>query len=74
MDYLSPEGLIALAKTKMPYGKYHNKYLLDIPDAYYVWFDKKGFPEGDIGLKMRAMYEIKINGLEYLLKPLLNRE
>jgi uncharacterized protein len=74
MDYLDPDGLIELAKTKMPFGKYHNRYLLDIPETYYVWFDKKGFPDSDFGLKMRAMYEIKINGLEYLLKPLLKRD
>jgi uncharacterized protein len=73
MDYLSPEGLVDLANAKMPFGKYGGRYLLEIPEAYYGWFQKKGFPEGEIGLKLRAMHEIKINGLEYLLKPLLKR-
>jgi uncharacterized protein (DUF3820 family) len=35
-----------------------------------VWFHQKGFPAGRIGVLLSALYEIKLNGLEYLLKPL----
>ena len=61
-----PKQLMKLATYKMPYGKYANSLLIDLPEPYVVWFSKKGFPEGDLGQMMRAVYEIKLNGLEYL--------
>tara|TARA_R110002072_G_scaffold9239_5_gene45343 strand:+ start:5131 stop:5358 length:228 start_codon:yes stop_codon:yes gene_type:complete len=60
----NPENLIELAHYKMPFGKYKNFYLIDIPEFYYVWFKQKGFPEGKLGKMMEQMYEIKLNGLE----------
>ena len=62
-----------LANYKMPFGKYKNQYLVNIPEPYYVWFKQKGFPEGKLGNLMREMYEIKVNGLEDLLKKLIKR-
>ena len=79
---VSPEDVIAsfgliqmdelteLANTRMPYGKYKDLYLTDLPDAYLVWFSRKGFPDGRLGQMLAAMHEIKINGLEKLLVPL----
>ena len=61
--------LLALMETKMPFGKYAGVKIIDLPEHYLVWFSKKGFPEGDLGKKMAAVYEIKLNGLESLLKP-----
>jgi len=61
------EYLQKLANTKMPFGKYKNRFLVDIPEAYYVWFSQKGFPKGELGEMMQLMNEIKINGLEYLI-------
>ncbi|WP_020585598.1 putative quorum-sensing-regulated virulence factor [Desulfobacter curvatus] len=29
----------------------------------------KGFPEGKLGRLLQIVYEIKLNGLEYLFKP-----
>jgi len=54
----------------MPFGKYANRLLVDIPEEYFVWFSHKGFPAGELGLFMSMMLEIKVNGLEYLLEPL----
>ncbi len=62
--------LLKLAQTKMPFGKYAGTRLVDLPEPYVVWFSKKGFPEGELGDMLRAVYEIKVNGLEYLFKPL----
>lgn len=56
---------------RMPFGKYKDRYLVDIPDAYYVWFSQKGFPEGKLGVMLAAMHDIKTNGLEKLLYPLI---
>ncbi|MCI5054720.1 MAG: DUF3820 family protein [Flavobacteriales bacterium] len=59
-----------LVKTKMPFGKYKDTFICDLPEYYLVWYRSKGFPKGKIGVLMSTMYEIKLNGLEYLLKPL----
>tara|TARA_B100000508_G_C11465884_1_gene282534 strand:+ start:19153 stop:19380 length:228 start_codon:yes stop_codon:yes gene_type:complete len=65
------EELIRLANMKMPFGKYKGHFLVDIPEPYYVWFNKKGFPKGKLGDQLRMMHEIKVNGLEHLIKPLV---
>jgi uncharacterized protein (DUF3820 family) len=62
--------LIELASVRMPFGKYKNRILCDLPEPYLVWFNQKGFPPGKIGVLLSALYEIKVNGLEYLLKPI----
>ncbi len=63
----SKEALIELAHYKMPFGKYKDRYLVDVPEYYYVWFNQKGFPEGKLGRMMIQMHDIKINGLEELI-------
>jgi uncharacterized protein (DUF3820 family) len=67
---LSPETLLELVNTKMPFGKYKGRFLCDVPEPYLVWMHGKGFPEGKIGIQLAAMYEIKLNGLEALIRPL----
>ena len=59
--------LIELANYKMPFGKYKDYFLIDIPEYYYLWFKKKGFPEGKLGMMMKEIFEIKINGIEHIL-------
>ncbi len=61
--------LTELANYKMPFGKYKNRLLLDIPEHYYIWFKQKGFPPGKLGSMMQQMYDIKCNGLEMILRP-----
>ncbi len=61
-----------IVKTKMPFGKYKDWLICDLPENYIVWFKQKGFPKGKLGMMLETMYEIKLNGLEYLLKPLKN--
>lgn len=65
------EKLIRLANMKMPFGKYAGSYLVDLTETYLVWFARKGFPKGELGEMLKSIYEIKVNGLEYLLRPLI---
>ena len=62
------DHLIELAHYRMPFGKYKGKFLVDIPESYYVWFQQKGFPDGKLGKLLAEMHEIKINGLEPIIK------
>lgn len=66
----NPEHLLKLAKAKMPYGKYAGCLLIDLPEPYVVWFHGQGFPEGELGEMLQSVYEIKVNGLEYLFDPI----
>ena len=65
-----PAVLLNLAKTRMPFGRYEGRLLIDLPRPYVIWFAKKGFPEGELGRMLKILYEVKMNGLEYLFKPL----
>lgn len=62
--------LLKFAEMKMPFGKYAGRLLIDLPEPYVVWFKQNGFPKGNLGEMMGLLYEIKVNGLEYLFDPL----
>jgi uncharacterized protein (DUF3820 family) len=67
-----PNHLVELANYKMPFGKYKGEYLVNLPEAYYVWFRQKGFPEGKLGRFMMEMHELKVNGIEGLVRKLIH--
>lgn len=70
---LNPEILLKLVTMRMPFGKYKDWLLCDLPEPYVTWFQRKGFPRGELGTLLATIYEIKLNGLEHLLKPLRKR-
>jgi len=61
--------LIKVAKMRMPFGKYQGRFLVDLPEPYVVWFKQQGFPKGQLGEMLALIYEIKLNGLESLVRP-----
>lgn len=67
---IDPNILIELTTTKMPFGKYKDRFICDLPEPYLVWFHSKGFPNGKLGMLLNTIYEIKLNGLEHLLTPI----
>jgi len=71
---INPQILVELASLRMPFGKYRGRILCDLPEPYLVWFHQKGFPPGKIGVLLSALYEIKLNGLEYLMKPIKKKQ
>ena len=71
MDLLpDKELLLKFANAKMPFGKYAGRLLIDLPESYVVWFRQKGFPKGELGEMFGLLYEIKVNGLDYLFESL----
>ncbi|MFK7000876.1 DUF3820 family protein [Flavobacterium oreochromis] len=65
---MNQDLLIKLAHTKMPFGKYQGRYLIDLPEHYIIWYKQKGFPTGILGQQLELVYELKLNGLEDLVR------
>jgi len=63
------EILKSLLLDKIPYGKYKDTILAKIPVSYLEWMAREqAFPKGRLGMQLHTVYEIKINGLERLLR------
>lgn len=65
-----PQILLDIVSMQMPFGKYKGTVLCYLPVNYLEWFQTKGFPEGRLGMLLQTLYEIRLNGLDYLLEPL----
>lgn len=67
-----PDGqiLMDLITVKMPFGKYKGTILANLNVSYLEWFAAKGFPKGKLGMQLQTLYDIKMNGLEFLLQDL----
>ncbi|WP_067013087.1 DUF3820 family protein [Marinomonas spartinae] len=66
----SQQDLLQVARQTMPFGKYQGRILIDLPEAYLLWFAHEGWPSGNLGQWLQLALEIKINGLEKLVDPL----
>lgn len=75
-EFLSPdpESLLRLVNTRMPYGRYQGRLLIDLPEPYLVWLVNRELPKGELGRQLQEIYEIKLNGLEGMLRRLLREE
>jgi uncharacterized protein (DUF3820 family) len=67
---LQQELLIKLAHAKMPYGKYEGRYIIDLPEYYLVWLQNNRLPKGTLGEQLKLVYELKLNGLEDLIRSI----
>jgi hypothetical protein len=67
------EYLIKLAHTKMPFGKYKGRDLINLPEHYIVWYNNKGFPKGQLGEMLKLVYELQLNGLEDLVRNIKHK-
>ena len=70
----SPEDLLKLAEWEMPFGKYQYMRLIDLPEEYLFWFSRRDFPAGELGRLMALSLELKIEGLDSLVKPLIKKK
>ena len=73
MQVNNQEYLIKLAHTKMPFGKYKGRDLINLPEHYIVWYSNKGFPKGQLGEMLQLVYELQLNGLEDLVRNIKNK-
>lgn len=62
--------LIDIVTKKMPFGKYKERLIADLPINYLEWFKNKGFPDGKLGIWLETTYEIKLNGLDDIIYKL----
>lgn len=67
----NPNLLVKIANFRMPFGKYAGTRLVYLPEEYLIWFRNKGFPSGELGELLAMTLEIKTEGLEKILEPLM---
>jgi uncharacterized protein (DUF3820 family) len=71
MEYgIDPKILQEICTVKMPFGKYKDCILADLPVSYLEWFQRQGMPKNRLGMQLSTVYEIKLNGLTDLLRPI----
>jgi len=69
----NPQSLMQLNTTPMPFGKYKGIALIDLPEPYVVWMFENNLPNGQLGQLISELYEIKVNGLESLVKSIKSK-
>ena len=74
LEDVDPEELVRTINTVMPFGRFKGRKLLELPEPYLVWFHTEGFPRSKLGEQLGLMYEIKVNGLETILRPLMRND
>ena len=67
---MKPEDLLKLVTFVMPYGKYKERVIADLPGHYLNWFAREGFPHNELGQLLALMQEMDHNGLKPLLDPI----
>ena len=65
---MNPTSLEKLVNMPMPYGKYRGVHLIDLPERYVLWTFENSMPNGQLGDLFKELYEIKVNGLESMVK------
>jgi uncharacterized protein (DUF3820 family) len=68
---MDKQAMLDAINQTMPFGKYAGRKLLFLPEPYLVWFNQQGFPKGKLGQQLALIHEIKVNGLESMLAPLI---
>ena len=64
-----------LVTHTMPFGKYKGQLYYKLPVSYLEWMNRNGgFPKGKTGMLLSTIYEIKLNGLDFLLEEIIKRE
>lgn len=51
--------LAELLRYKMPFGRFKDQRVVDLPVEYLIWFKRKGFPAGKLGRFMQIVLSQK---------------
>ena len=71
LGLLTTERLKKLGHYRMPFGRYQGCLVVELPEAYLLWFRKQEqFPVGELGTLMQLALELHIHGLTGLINPL----
>jgi uncharacterized protein (DUF3820 family) len=62
-----------LITYRMPFGKHKGQLIIELPVSYLEWFEREGLPQGKLGVMLNTMYEIRLNGLMFLIDGLKAR-
>jgi uncharacterized protein (DUF3820 family) len=76
MEQITPfdsQILKELVTYRMPFGKHKGQLIIDLPVSYLEWFEREGLPKGKLGIMLNTMYEIRLNGLMFLIDGLKAR-
>ncbi len=68
---MDEQFMIDLVRAKMPFGKYKDYYITDIPVHYLEWMNREGFESNKLGQYLSTMFEIRTNGLIHILRPII---
>jgi len=71
---MNDHELIELANTTMPFGKHQGQLLVNIPERYLIWLNGQDKVSGKLKNQLILMADIKLNGLEGILKPLIRKK
>ena len=52
---MNPQDLLLLVTLRMPFGKYKDRLIADLPGHYLNWFARTGFPKGELGPLLALM-------------------
>jgi uncharacterized protein len=50
-----PQILLQIVEMEMPFGKYKGTLLSNLPVSYLEWFQRKGFPQGKLGMLLEMI-------------------
>lgn len=67
------EDLELLIQWTMPFGRYRGRALIDLPEEYLFWFERHGFPSGDLGRLMSLALGIQRHGADEVVRELRRR-
>jgi len=56
----------------MPFGRFQDRPLHELPAEYLCWFEQNGWPPGDLGRLLHIVLEAKRQGADHAFDPLRN--
>lgn len=63
--------LADLEDFRMPFGRYRDRPIHELPLEYLLWFQERdGFPGGKLGRLMKQVCTIKSEGADFVFDPL----